>query len=114
MFCSSTPNEAFEEARDQFLKGLSPEEREQFIKLSSAEELLSDIAKLDHVRDDKKLLQRSMKKIKDLSDRLSPYFEIVNIVIQSHPEFAALAWGAIRLVLQVKFFQLVSNFPICS
>ena len=32
---------------------------------------------------------------------LQPYFKILNIVVQSHPEWSAIAWGAVRLVLQV-------------
>jgi hypothetical protein len=43
----------------------------------------------------------SLTRIKTFSSRLQPYFDILNIVVQSHPEWAAIAWGAIRLVLQV-------------
>ena len=48
----------------------------------------------------------ALKKIKQLNNGLKHYFEVVGIVVQSHPEFAALAWGAMRLVLQVSAVRL--------
>jgi hypothetical protein len=45
--------------------------------------------------------RRFMARIKALSDALAPYFDVVGITVQSNPEYAALAWGGIRLVLQV-------------
>jgi hypothetical protein len=43
-----------------------------------------------------------MTRVKTFNDALSPYFEVVSIAIQSHPEIAAIAWGTLRLVLQVR------------
>lgn len=47
------------------------------------------------------LLTKCCKKIQDLSNKLEPYFEIINLFVQTHPEFAGLAWGSIRLVFLV-------------
>jgi hypothetical protein len=33
---------------------------------------------------------------------MEPYFEVINIFVSSHPEFAALVWGALRLVFVVR------------
>lgn len=44
---------------------------------------------------------RYLKRIKALGDSLQPYFDVIGITIQSHPAWAAIAWGAFRLVLQV-------------
>lgn len=49
------------------------------------------------------LLTKCCKKIHSLSTKLTPYFEIIGIFVQAHPEFAALAWGSIRLVFQVRY-----------
>jgi hypothetical protein len=45
--------------------------------------------------------QRAMKVTAKLADTLGPYFEVVNIYVQSHPEYAALVWGTLRLILLV-------------
>jgi len=44
---------------------------------------------------------RVVKRVKAFSDNLKHYFDVIGILIQSHPEYAALVWGAVRLVLQV-------------
>lgn len=44
---------------------------------------------------------RIMEPITRLADKLSPFFGIIGIFVSSHPEYAALAWGSIRLVLLV-------------
>lgn len=41
------------------------------------------------------------KKINTLAVKLSPFFDVVSIFVQSHPEYSGIAWGAIRLVFQV-------------
>jgi hypothetical protein len=89
----------------------------------SGEELLQYVQKLPALSSNPSLLRRVVGKVKDLSDVLSPYFESVGMIIQSNPEFAAIAWGAFRLVLQVPhslpylpdlttadILQLASNF----
>jgi hypothetical protein len=45
--------------------------------------------------------QRAMKVTAKLADTLGPYFEVVNIYVQSHPEYAALVWGTLRFILLV-------------
>ena len=44
---------------------------------------------------------RIVASVKSFSDALEPYFESLGILVQSHPEYAALVWGAFRLVFQV-------------
>ena len=34
-------------------------------------------------------------------ERLEPYFKIVDIFVSSNPQYAALFWGSLRLVLKV-------------
>ena len=43
--------------------------------------------------------RRAMKVTAKLADKTGPYFEVVNIYIQSHPEYAALVWGTLRFIL---------------
>lgn len=46
--------------------------------------------------------RRAMKVTAKLADTLGPYFEVVNIYVQSHPEYAALVWGTLRFILLVR------------
>jgi hypothetical protein len=43
-----------------------------------------------------------MRRLTAFSDSLKHYFDVIGILVQSHPEYAALAWGAFRLVLQAR------------
>ena len=91
----------FIEAREQFLASLSPVERSLFSKCKNATDLLADLGKFDaHINKQQWLLPH-ITKIETLTQRLSPFFEAIGIIVQSHPEVAAIAWGALRLVLQV-------------
>ena len=38
-----------------------------------------------------------------LESNLEPYFKIIGIFVSSNPEYAAIIWGGIRLVLQVGY-----------
>ena len=91
-------------ARDQFLDSLFVGERRMFSNCASAEQMIKDIRNLEIVPEDKKMLNRCADRVKSFSDKLEPYFEIINIFIQSNPQFAAIAWGAMRLVLKVIHF----------
>jgi len=93
----------FAQARDQFLHNLPDDAREVFAAgCSSAsalrkemQTLLANSSHFHQAHRASKLLQR----IQGLSDRLEPYFAIVSIVVSSNPEYAAIVWGALRLLL---------------
>jgi hypothetical protein len=111
----------FEEALDQFRASLAPQEQSIFTQCSSPEELIRHVENLESI---KKIQKRGalMQRVKTFSDSLRHYFDVIGILVQSHPEYAALAWGAFRLVLQVRqlaygtctssayTIQLASNF----
>ncbi|KAM5357150.1 hypothetical protein ACJZ2D_016563 [Fusarium nematophilum] len=40
-----------------------------------------------------------------IASRLRPYFKVVDVLVQSNPEYAALVWGTLRTI-----FQMASNF----
>ena len=46
-------------------------------------------------------LGRLFQKLGDLAGRLAPYFETVNTLVSSHPEYAALVWGTLRFLFTV-------------
>ncbi|RYP78188.1 hypothetical protein DL771_000665 [Monosporascus sp. 5C6A] len=56
----------------------------------------------------------SLQKVRAFGDNLSPYFKIMEIVCGSHPEWANIAMGALRFILQlasqyVSFFEKLCN-----
>jgi Cdc6-like AAA superfamily ATPase len=44
---------------------------------------------------------RSLQMIARIADTLRPYFEVVDIYVQSHPEYAGLVWGTLRFIFTV-------------
>ena len=104
----SNPNSAvedtthiFEAARDRFLGSLKPEDRLLFSPCASPEDFNNAIKKLQATTQRVGRRSKGLKSLHSFTKRLQPYFDVVNIFIQSNPEFSALLWGALRLVLQV-------------
>ena len=46
-------------------------------------------------------LGRLFQKLGDLAGRLTPYFETVNTLVSSNPQYAALVWGTLRFLFTV-------------
>ncbi|KAK0627293.1 hypothetical protein B0T14DRAFT_563110 [Immersiella caudata] len=82
--------EFFISVQKSFLDSLGPEDRAAFSACSSSDELVNSLKELE--------LQR-------LNEKLQPYFDALN-VLASADTTPALAYGALRVVLQ-----LASGFP---
>jgi hypothetical protein len=100
MASQSNPD-IFEAARDRFLGSLCPEDRLLYSPCASAEDFREAVKKLEATATRVGRRGKPMRCVYTLSKRLEPYFEVVNIFIQSNPQYSALFWGAFRLVLQV-------------
>jgi hypothetical protein len=90
----------FEQARKEFFSQLSPEEQAKFSPIKSAKDFLDGLKNFEKFAKHKKCT-KVFKSIERCCNKLGPYFDIVGIVVQSHPEWAAVAWGAFRLILQL-------------
>ncbi|MCJ1398403.1 hypothetical protein MMC11_001601 [Xylographa trunciseda] len=95
----------FGEARDQFLTSLSPKEQSLFTECTSSHDLLASVKQFTAFEKNKRHITKYIAQIQRLSDNLTPYFDVIGILVSSNPEYAAIAWGAFRLVLQ-----LASNY----
>lgn len=102
----------FEQARDQFLESLPASEQASFTKCASAEVLVADVGKLGLERKDRLWGKRLIGCIAAFGDTLEPYFKVIGIFVQSHPEFAAIVWGAFSLVIKVPL--VAPNQPNCN
>jgi hypothetical protein len=72
------------------------------VPCSSSEELLAHVSKFAGLSKNTRKGKIFVQRIKDLCDRLTPYFSIIETICGSNPQWANIAWGAFRLVLQVR------------
>ncbi|KAI0543806.1 hypothetical protein F4679DRAFT_592262 [Xylaria curta] len=103
----------FQDAKDQFESSLSPEHRRNFVGYPSAEAMMKDMDFCAEARKSQRF-DRAIKKVNQFNKALQPYFEVVSIFVSSNPQYAAIAWGAVRLALKlasnyVTFFEKLSN-----
>lgn len=94
-------NHVFEEARQEFLASLSERERHMLHQNGTADQMIESMRKLDDGSKGRSWTRRVLRCVNSLRDTLEPYFKVVDILVQSHPEYAALVWGSVRLVFQV-------------
>ena len=93
------PLSIFKSACEQFRSSLSPAQQTLFAEYPSAVLMLDSIREqADSHPSQKTTLAKCCKMISSISERLSPFFEVVNLFVSSHPELAGLAWGSLRLV----------------
>jgi len=102
----TAPEQLFTQAKDTFLLCISDEEKAQFAPCSSAEELVKSIATI-FPNPEARGFSKMAKQISSFSRNLEPYFDVLGIFVQSHPEWAAIAWGAIQLVFKARSHRLV-------
>jgi hypothetical protein len=107
----SASDEIFIAARDSFVSSLSDAERAQLRNCSSINALLDTIRGLGHLAKSRRRLEPCFKKIKSFGDNLAPYFKVIEIFCAAHPEWANIALGALRLILEVKTDSLLSTAP---
>jgi hypothetical protein len=106
--CSlSTPDSVFAAAIDSFRGNLSKSDEENFQSFDTPDAMiknlrdrLSQATKNDRGKTSR--LLTACTKVDTFCKSLEPYFEAVSILVSSHPDWAAIAWGVIRLVFIVR------------
>lgn len=104
-------NLIFERVRDKFLSSLSPRDRLLYSPCASEDDFLDGLKKLDILAKGTLQSQRWIETIKEFADQLKPFFKVVDTFVSSHPEYAAVAWGALTLIFQVNM-RLTTNQSI--
>lgn len=100
---------SYDEAEEIFVEAcrgvrghLSEDKKSGFQEFRDSKSMIESVKEeCSHHRVNKSRLTQCCRQISKLSEKLEPFFDIVNIFIQSHPELASLAWGVIRLIFQV-------------
>jgi hypothetical protein len=106
----------FDSATKRFEEDLPAQERTLYKRLDGPKQLVSSIEEhVSHLKtkNESRLLQ-ACKKIYRLSNAIVPYFQIIGIFVSSHPDLAAIIWGALSLVFQlssqfVEFFERLTD-----
>jgi len=93
----------FMTAAKRFQDNLPEDDKPDFQILDTPQEMIASIEQhvmnLNSPRTTR--LLDACKKIEQFSKTMTPFFNIVDIFVSSHPDWAAVVWGAIRLVFQV-------------
>lgn len=98
------PKEVFEKVFSSFYNSLPNSERKEFDGFPDSQTMLESIRQIcqsNPVHSSR--LTRFAQKLQNFAVKLNPYFEVVNIFVQTNPLYAGLVWGTIRLVFQVGF-----------
>ncbi|KAJ5428580.1 hypothetical protein N7445_010034 [Penicillium cf. griseofulvum] len=97
----------FEDVIQNFQNSLSSQEKSIFKEFHNPRDMLHDLqTKCKEVRNGRKL-SKLCHVIERFASAWEPFFEVTSIFVQTHPEFAGIAWGAIRLV-----FLLGTNYTV--
>lgn len=91
----------FKETSEAFQRRLSDNERAKFEKFSNPHIMLTSLIAEFQRHRSRQRLENCSKKVRDFSEKLQPYFAIVDIFVQTNPEYAGIVWGAIRLILRL-------------
>lgn len=99
-------------AVSDFKSELSPEQFRKLERINGPDQLVEELsssnsAYLDH------RIPRLFQKLDPLLQQLKFFTQSISILVSSHPQFAALVWGSICVLLQGRrFLRLPLPFPV--
>lgn len=88
----------------RFRDSLPSSDRAQLAQCDNSESLILNIETIAYNFKNRSSISRLIACcgiIKRFAEAWEPFFQITNILVSSHPEYAAFAWGAIRLLFLV-------------
>src|SRR5271168_27488 len=94
-------NAVFEEARQKFFDDLGPEHASIVSSCGTADSLLRSLHDLPVIAKHRLHARKYAGPVMALCDRLQPFFSAIGLIAQGVSPYAAIAWGGIKLVLQV-------------
>ncbi|CZR62722.1 uncharacterized protein PAC_12619 [Phialocephala subalpina] len=93
------PKELFQRVFTTFRNSLTEDEKREFQAYPDSVSMLASVKQVfENHPLRRSQLGRLFQKLGDLAGRLAPYFETVNTLVSSHPEYAALVWGTLRFL----------------
>lgn len=98
---------AFNRARDIFeSQGTRDPKKRRLLEGLSAttlEDLLATIADTKRHYDQDRSGSKLRRCMEHISERIHYYGNIMDVLVQHHPEYVSLAWGAMKLLFSVSF-----------
>jgi hypothetical protein len=93
----------FATTAQRFYDELSEEDKANFQSIEDPEEMIISIKHYIGQQNSPHTtrLLRVCQKIDTFRKAMEPFFRVIDIFVSSHPDWAAIVWGAIRLVFQV-------------
>jgi hypothetical protein len=85
-----------------FHNTLTDDQKELFVPYTNAQSMIESVEsqmKRHPVHDTR--LTACVARLNAFAQGFAPFCEIIDIIVSSHPEYAGLVWGAIRLVFVV-------------
>lgn len=95
--------DAFDEAKAKFSSALThDQDKVDFVNshhtLEDVQNAVADAVRLYEAR---KTSPKAMKWLQALSKRIKFYGDVMDMLVQHHPEYVSLAWGAMKFLLIV-------------
>jgi hypothetical protein len=91
----------FQTAYDDFLDVLSESEKRQFAAIKTSSDLLEELKKFQDFSRGQRKWTKLFRSVQKCSETLSPYFDVLGILVQAQVNIVGNAWGAFRLILLV-------------
>ena len=102
-FILPTAQQAFQEGLNRFSSDLTSDRKK--VELSEGFSRIQEIQYLAQKSfakySDEKRFPKAKKWIQRFTAKISHYGNIMDVLVQHHPEYVALAWGAMKLLLVV-------------
>jgi hypothetical protein len=102
---------AFEEGLRFFQIKLTadPKKRNATLMVTKLQDVLDGVSKAQSLYETKRSESKTRKCIVAFSKRVHYYGNVMDVVVQHHPEYASLAWGAMKIVFGVRDMLHVSQ-----
>lgn len=71
------------------------------LKATTLQDVVAEVAKARAMYDKKKGVSETRNSILSFSKRINHYGKVLDVMVQHHPEYVSLAWGALKLVFGV-------------
>jgi hypothetical protein len=91
----------FQDVSETFRNSLPPMEKALFREFDDPRFMIKQLQEEVKAYPNGRKLAKLCSKVEGFASAMAPFFDIIAILVSSHPEFAALAWGAVRLVFLV-------------
>lgn len=98
-----------------FRDGLSTDEKQLFAEFPNSKEMIASVQKqCDQDQIHQSRLTMCIACVESFGKRMEPFFDVVGVFVSSHPEYAAILWGSVRLMFQLGINYIAFLEKLCS